>query len=132
MSEQTLTPSRWHFSQIGLRSGTPQCLHHHSGLVTPVSWLEASCVIVSDWRAGRTEARFGTRGYSARTAKVKPVAVTWNSGNLVIARQRAGKRGLAQGWVSLQEQERRMVREEEPGLARVLLQEQERWPLRRL
>jgi hypothetical protein len=48
-------------------------------------------------------------------AKVKPVTVAWYSGNSVVGRRGAGKRGLAQGWLPLQKRERRLLRSLERG-----------------
>jgi hypothetical protein len=68
--------------------------------------------------------------YSGNQAKVKPVTVAWYSGNSVVGRRGAGKRGLAQGRIPLREQERRLLRLLEQGPERTLFRGLEQTLLR--
>jgi hypothetical protein len=67
---------------------------------------------------------------AANRAEVKPVNVTGCSGNSVVGRRGAGKRGLAQGWIPLQKQDRRLLRLLESRPERTLFRVQEQPLLR--
>jgi hypothetical protein len=75
---------------------------------------------------------------AANLTEVKPVRVTWCSGNLVDGRRGTEKRDLAQGWLPLRKQVRRLLRllERRPertlfrGRGQMLLRAQAREPLR--